>query len=209
MRTGSPRNAIFRGRHRSEYAWFSISDALPGLSISAENAARRIVAGCRRGDAEVLFPLPARVAAVVNAVAPGLTAGDASQPGGSAASRDRAGTGRTRKGAESQSWLSPSWLSRLGDRAARKYNQIATRRATATTLPAQAGVKESPWHRPTTECLERDAGKTCGAGRTADDGVNVGKTERLISGIAGAALMALALRREAAARLSCFRSAPA
>jgi short-subunit dehydrogenase len=124
MRTGSPRNAIFRGQHRSEYAWFSISDALPGLSISAENAARRIVAACRRGDAEVLFPLPARVAAVVNAVAPGLTARvlaavDRLLPGADGGSRGR------RKGAESQSRLSPSWLTRLGDRAAKKYNQLA------------------------------------------------------------------------------------
>ena len=124
MRTGSPRNAIFRGRHRSEYAWFSITDALPGLSISAENAARRIVAACRRGDAEVLFPIPARVAAVVNAVAPGLTASvlaavDRLLPGAEGGSRGR------RKGVESQSRLSPSWLSRLGDRAAKKYNQIA------------------------------------------------------------------------------------
>jgi hypothetical protein len=124
MRTGSPRNAIFRGQHRSEYAWFSISDALPGLSISAENAARRIVAACRRGDAEVLFPIPARVAAVVNAVAPGLTAGvlaavDRLLPGADGGSPGR------RKGAESQSRLSPSWLTRLGDRAAKKYNQFA------------------------------------------------------------------------------------
>jgi NAD(P)-dependent dehydrogenase (short-subunit alcohol dehydrogenase family) len=124
MRTGSPRNAIFRGKHRSEYAWFSISDALPGLSISAEEAARRIVAACRRGAAEVLFPFPARVAAVVNAVAPGLTAGvlamvDRLLPDAAG------GTPGRRRGAESQSWLSPSWLSRLGDRAARKYNQIA------------------------------------------------------------------------------------
>jgi len=124
MRTGSPRNAIFRGQHRSEYAWFSISDALPGLSISAENAARRIVAACRRGDAEVLFPVPVRVVAVVNAIAPGLTASvlaavDRMLPGSDGGSRGR------RKGAESQSRLSPSWLSRLGDRAAKKYNQIA------------------------------------------------------------------------------------
>jgi NAD(P)-dependent dehydrogenase (short-subunit alcohol dehydrogenase family) len=124
MRTGSPRNAIFRGKHRSEYAWFSISDALPGLSISAEKAARRIAAACRRGDAEVLFPIPARVAAVVNAVAPGLTASvlaavDRLLPGADGGSRGR------HKGAESQSRLSPSWLSRLGDRAAKKYNQIA------------------------------------------------------------------------------------
>ena len=124
MRTGSPRNAIFRGRHRSEYAWFSISDALPGLSISAERAARRIVAACRRGDAEVLFPLPARLAAVVNAVAPGLTAGLLAAVGRLLPGAENSRPAR-RKGSDSQSWLSPSWLSRLGDRAAREYNQIA------------------------------------------------------------------------------------
>jgi len=123
MRTGSPRNAVFRGQHRSEYAWFSISDALPGLSISAERAARKIADACIRGDAEVLFPFTARIAALANAVAPGVTtsilsAVDRLLPG--PASR----TGRSR-GAHSQSWLSPSWLTSLGDRAARKYNQIA------------------------------------------------------------------------------------
>jgi NAD(P)-dependent dehydrogenase (short-subunit alcohol dehydrogenase family) len=135
MRTGSPRNAIFRGRHRSEYAWFSISDALPGLSISAEGAARRIVAACRRGDAEVLFPIPARVAAVLNAVAPGLTAGALSLVDRLLPGSTRRST-RRHKGAESQSWLSPSWLSRLGDRAARKYNQVATRRSDSVITSA-------------------------------------------------------------------------
>ncbi len=124
MRTGSPRNAIFRGQHRSEYAWFSISDALPGLSISAESAARRIVAACRRGDAEVLFPLPAKLASVVNAVAPGFTAGVLATMDRLLPDADAARSGR-RRGADSQSWLSPSWITRLGDRAARKYNQIA------------------------------------------------------------------------------------
>jgi NAD(P)-dependent dehydrogenase (short-subunit alcohol dehydrogenase family) len=123
MRTGSPRNAIFRGQHRSEYAWFSISDALPGLSISAETAARRIVAACLRGDAEVLFPITVRVAAVAKALAPGITANvlglvDRLLPGAGKGSRER------KKGTESQSWLSPSWLTTLGDRAAQKYNQI-------------------------------------------------------------------------------------
>jgi NAD(P)-dependent dehydrogenase (short-subunit alcohol dehydrogenase family) len=126
MRTGSPRNAIFRGRHRSEYAWFSISDSLPGLSISAERAARRIVAACRRGDAEVLFPIPARIASVVNAIAPGLTAEALSFVGRLLPGPGRPSSGR-RTGAQSQSWISPSWLTRLGDRAARKYNQVATR----------------------------------------------------------------------------------
>lgn len=123
MRTGSPRNAIFRGQHRSEYAWFSISDSLPGLSVSAEDAARRILAGAKRGDAEVLFPLTARAAAVLNAVAPGLTSdllAWASRllpgPGPSASGR--------RHGKDSHSWLSPSWLTRRGDRAARRLNQV-------------------------------------------------------------------------------------
>ena len=124
MRTGSPRNAIFRGQHRSEYAWFSISDALPGLSISADSAARRIVTACRRGDAEVLFPFPARVAAVLNAVAPGLTANVLAAVDRLLPSPD-GGFGGRRRGDESQSRLSPSWLSCLGDRAAKKYNQIA------------------------------------------------------------------------------------
>src|SRR5919112_641612 len=123
MRTGSPRNAIFRGKHRAEYAWFSISDSLPGLSISVERAARRIVEACQRGDAEVLFPAVARIAAVANAVAPGLTAAalslvDRCLPGAEGGDRGR------HTGAESQSWLSPSWLTRLGDRAARQYNQL-------------------------------------------------------------------------------------
>lgn len=124
MRTGSPRNAIFRGQHRSEYAWFSISDSLPGLSISAERAARRIVAACRRGDAEVLFPLTTRIASVVNAVAPGFTAGALATVDRLLPDAPRRSAGR-RKGSDSQSSLSPSWLTRLGDRAARKYNQIA------------------------------------------------------------------------------------
>ncbi len=34
MRTGSPRNAEFKGQHRAEYAWFTISDSVPGFSIA-------------------------------------------------------------------------------------------------------------------------------------------------------------------------------
>jgi short-subunit dehydrogenase len=124
MRTGSPRNATFRGRHRAEYAWFSIADSLPGFTVSAETAATRILAAARRGDAEVLFPVAARVAAIVQAAAPNLTA---QVLAGVNRLLPRAPTGRTgrRRGFESQSPLSPSLLTRLGDRAARQYNQLA------------------------------------------------------------------------------------
>src|SRR5262249_19813159 len=57
MRTGSPRNAFFKGNNEAEYAWFSISDALPLVSMSAKRAARQIVNACVRGDAEVVLSL--------------------------------------------------------------------------------------------------------------------------------------------------------
>ncbi|HKQ80133.1 MAG TPA: SDR family oxidoreductase [Blastocatellia bacterium] len=122
MRTGSPRNATFKGQHRAEYAWFSISDSLPLLTVSAERAARRIVTACQRGEAEVIFPLHAKIAAMAEAIAPEITAELLGfinrllpEPGG-------IGTARI-KGSESQSSLSPSWLTLLGDRAARRYNE--------------------------------------------------------------------------------------
>lgn len=123
MRTGSPRNAIFRGRHRAEYAWFSIADSLPGLTVSAETAAARILAAARRGDAEVLFPVVARVAAMAQAAAPNLTARVLAGVNRVLPRAPSRRTGR-RRGAESQSPLSPSLLTRLGDRAAQQYNQL-------------------------------------------------------------------------------------
>jgi NAD(P)-dependent dehydrogenase (short-subunit alcohol dehydrogenase family) len=124
MRTGSPRNAIFRGRQRAEYAWFSIGDSLPGLSVSANEASRRILAGARRGDPEVLFPLVTRLAVIASAVAPNLTASVITLAGRLLPGAPARRTGRQR-GRDSQSGVSPSWLTRRGDEAARRYNQIA------------------------------------------------------------------------------------
>ncbi|HEU5458867.1 MAG TPA: SDR family oxidoreductase, partial [Pyrinomonadaceae bacterium] len=70
MRTGSPRNADFKGQHRFEYAWFSISDALPLLTVSAENAARQIVRACKRGQAELVISIPAKIAVLFDALFP-------------------------------------------------------------------------------------------------------------------------------------------
>lgn len=43
MRTGSARNAEFKGQHRREYAWFSIGGSLPVISLSAEETAQQIL----------------------------------------------------------------------------------------------------------------------------------------------------------------------
>jgi NAD(P)-dependent dehydrogenase (short-subunit alcohol dehydrogenase family) len=123
MRTGSPRNANFKGQNEAEYAWFKISDSLPLTAINARRAARQIVEAARRGDAEVVLTVQAKAAALFHGVFPGLTAdllGLINQllpePGGIGAARE--------KGRESESSWSRSWLTTLTDRAAEENNQI-------------------------------------------------------------------------------------
>ena len=74
LRTGSYNQAFFKGDRAGEYNWFSVSDNLPGLSLSAERAAREIVQATRRGEAERILSLPASIAARVHGLAPGTTA---------------------------------------------------------------------------------------------------------------------------------------
>ena len=72
MRTGSPINAMFKGQRPHEYAWFAIADSLPLASINAERAARQIVDACRRGDAELVITLQAKMAILARTLAPEL-----------------------------------------------------------------------------------------------------------------------------------------
>ena len=128
MRTGSPRNAEFKGQHRAEYAWFAVSDSLPLLTVSAESAARSIVEACRRGDAEAVLSLPARLATFLHQMFPETAADLLSLvnrllPGPSGP--ESVGTEK-RSGAESESSLAPSLLTTLTDQAARRNNEMAT-----------------------------------------------------------------------------------
>ena len=74
IRTGSPINAQFKGQRSEEYTWFAIADSLPALTISAERAADQILAACRRGDAELVITVPAKLAILARTVAPELFA---------------------------------------------------------------------------------------------------------------------------------------
>ena len=58
MRTGSPFNAWFNGRHRDEFTWFVISDSIPGVSIHASRAAAggQSVAALTEAGTEVTKP---------------------------------------------------------------------------------------------------------------------------------------------------------
>ncbi len=72
MRTGSPVNAMFKGKREKEYAWFAVSDSLPVVTISAERAAAQIIAACRRGEAELVITLAAKLAVLAHALVPEL-----------------------------------------------------------------------------------------------------------------------------------------
>jgi NAD(P)-dependent dehydrogenase (short-subunit alcohol dehydrogenase family) len=62
IRTGGHTHAWFKGDHKAEYTWFSLSDTVPGLSASADRAARAVLRGVCDGDPEVIVGLPARLA---------------------------------------------------------------------------------------------------------------------------------------------------
>ena len=123
MRTGSPPGATFKGQNRAEYAWFSLSDSLPLVSMNAERAARRILTACKRGEAEVILTLQAKIAVAVHGLFPGMTADVLGwvnrlllpEPGGIGSARAL--------GKKSYSPVSPSVLTTLGDRASRRNNE--------------------------------------------------------------------------------------
>jgi short-subunit dehydrogenase len=123
MRTGSPRNALFKGNNEAEYAWFSISDSLPLLSMSANWAARRIVSACVRGDAEVVLSGPAKFALKVNALFPGMTSDILSIVNELLPSADPSQK-KIRTGSQSFSEVSPSWVTSLNERAAESNNEV-------------------------------------------------------------------------------------
>jgi len=123
MRTGSPPHAQFKGHAEAEYAWFAISDSTPGLSISAERAARKIIEACREGRSHLVLSLPAKLATVIEGIAPGIMTtamGIANRllpgPGGLVSG--------TRLGRDVRpEWL-PRWTTAAGDRAAERNNEL-------------------------------------------------------------------------------------
>jgi len=123
MRTGSPPNAQFKGRHKAEYAWFALSDALPMLSMSAEAAACRIIAACRRGAPRLTLGVHTKAAILLNELFPGMAARVADMINRALPSPDPGGSKQLYSGWESQSALLPSWLTALSDRATVANNE--------------------------------------------------------------------------------------
>ena len=133
MRTGGHTHARFVDDAVTDYAWFTPLASLPGLSISAERAARRIVSGVLSGSPTVeLTPLtiigrrvhglaPAtttRAMGLVSRLLPGPS-GRAADPMSDAAPAVDGSTARERLSSRVVDGLSV-----LGDRAARRTNEV-------------------------------------------------------------------------------------
>jgi NAD(P)-dependent dehydrogenase (short-subunit alcohol dehydrogenase family) len=124
MRTGSAGHALFKGKHEREYSWFAALDSLPGISISAESAAEKIVAACREGEATLVLSLPAHVLMAAQALTPSAVAWamerfDRALPDMEAgADAVHSWTGERGHGG----WA-PSIIALLGQHAARMYNE--------------------------------------------------------------------------------------
>jgi NAD(P)-dependent dehydrogenase (short-subunit alcohol dehydrogenase family) len=124
MRTGSPFNAWFKGRHRSEFAWFAIADSLPLLSANGRRAAEQIVDAMRHGDAELVITWAARMAVLANAAMPNtlalaMQATNAMLPGPAGPEGDT-----PRSGWKSLSDWAPSSLIGLSEKAAARNNEV-------------------------------------------------------------------------------------
>ena len=126
MRTGSPVNAQFKGQHEAEYAWFKIASSVPGITIAAERAARKILDACRYGDPALTITPQAKAAAVANVVAPAAVARammlvTRMLPTGSGLEGNVAKKGIAN---EAKSKWTPSVVTRLSDQAALANNEV-------------------------------------------------------------------------------------
>jgi NAD(P)-dependent dehydrogenase (short-subunit alcohol dehydrogenase family) len=128
MRTGSHLNAFFKGHQEAEFTWFSLGASLPFISMSAERAARQIVAATRRGQAERTLSLPAVLLARLQGLLPGMTADLLGLANRLLPPAEGAGRARAR-GMAVQARLEPphnrllNALTTLGRQAAARYNQ--------------------------------------------------------------------------------------
>jgi len=123
MRTGSHRNVVVRGQRRNEARWFGLASATSASSMSADRAARQILAAVRDRRARVTPGIQARVGELANTLAPELVAAVMAMvtstvlPGPTAADGDRGQISRA---------IDLGWVeSLLPTGAQRRFNQPA------------------------------------------------------------------------------------
>jgi NAD(P)-dependent dehydrogenase (short-subunit alcohol dehydrogenase family) len=124
MRTGSHVNALFKGQHEKEFAWFALSGASPLTSTRARRAAEKIVEACRRGTARLIITPQARLLHALNALAPGVTATLLNLAARLLPEAAKADGKHRQPGWASRTSVAPSWLTWLADKAALRNNEL-------------------------------------------------------------------------------------
>jgi NAD(P)-dependent dehydrogenase (short-subunit alcohol dehydrogenase family) len=128
MRTGSHINAMFKGRQKREFAWFSLASATPVTSMAASRAAKKIVRACRYGQPQLIISWQARLAALGAALFPNLAANilgaiNRTLPGAEGGQED------AKPGWECRSNFPPAFVTRLSDQASEEYNETPVKGA--------------------------------------------------------------------------------
>jgi short-subunit dehydrogenase len=122
MRTGSFYNALFKGSDNKQFGLFATMSSLPVLSISAEDAARRIVRATLNDEAELILSVPANLLARFHGLLPGVTTRMMSLTSRLLPSADSDRVGRTGAEAEASSQnVVVEKLTTLGRRAAGRF----------------------------------------------------------------------------------------
>jgi len=124
MRTGSPFNAWFKGRNRDEFTWFTVSDSLPMFSLHAGRAAWMVVDALQHGDPDLVIGWPAKLAVIINALAPTLVANAAATAARLLPAPDGAKGNTAASGWQSLSDWAPSRLTTLTNKAAVENNEL-------------------------------------------------------------------------------------
>lgn len=124
VRTGSPIQAVFKGDHEKEYAWFAMGDLNPLVAQSAESVASEILHAAARGQSEIITSLSARLGTFVFNNFPEITnlfssLASAQLPQGQ--SRERKTGAMVSGWLQSQPWAKP-WLDYQKD-LQRRWNQ--------------------------------------------------------------------------------------
>jgi hypothetical protein len=92
--------------------------------VSSRRAARAIVEACRTGAPSLVIGAQARAAVALQGLAPGIVAAVSALAARFLPPPDRTAGTEGRLGRESASWWAPSRLTRLGDRAAARNNEL-------------------------------------------------------------------------------------
>jgi short-subunit dehydrogenase len=124
LRTGSFLNAMFKGNQEEEARWFSAGASMPGLTMTADAAAKQIVTAVKRGEAERILTGGAKALSTFHDLFPGA-ASDLAGLIAAALLPVATGVTSSKPGSRLSSLKTPAmkFLLTLGKSAAQRYRQ--------------------------------------------------------------------------------------